>query len=125
MAIQKVEVPLEVRDYGPKGRGICVLQDVPPGTVLERFPVLVIDARAYRRTRRLPYRNHTFVWDKEHKTGAIGFGFASLCNHSLEPNAVIRKNQENAYIELIAQKRIPAESEVTILYNNAFFEIHE
>ncbi len=125
MAIRQVQIPLEVRHYGPKGRGICVLQDIAAGTVIERFPVLIIDAESYQKTRELPYINHTFVWGEDGKAGAIGFGFASLCNHSPEPNAVIQKNPTDACIELVAQKDIPAETEVTIRYHNTFFAVHE
>ncbi len=125
MNIQKVEVPLEVRQYGPKGRGVCVLQDISPGTVLEKLPVLIIDKMTYAITKMLPIVRHTFVWSDNKSTGAIGFGFASLCNHSEQPNAIIRKNKDEESIELIADTFIPAESEVTIRYRRTLFKVFD
>lgn len=125
MSIMKTPITIEVRDYPRKGRGICVREGIPEGTVIESLPVLVLDSPIYARVKELPFINHTFVWrrDGAGESGAIGFGFASLCNHSLEPNAVIHKNYDTASIDLVALRPIASEEEITIRYKNAHFDI--
>ena len=92
---------------------------------MERLPILVIDPDAYRKVKELPFINHTFVWGEGagRESGALGFGFASLCNHSSEPNAVINKNFKGNAIDLVALRDIDPDEEVTIRYRNTFFTV--
>lgn len=125
MAIRKQSINIEVRDYARKGRGICLNETIRKGTIIESLPVLVIEPETYQKVKQLPFINHTFVWDKSGvmESGAIGFGFASLCNHSPNPNAIIQKNFANSSIDLVALCDIRCDEEITIKYNNALFEV--
>ena len=127
MDIAKSDVALSVQNYGPKGRGITAMEPITVGTVIESFPVLVIEPEVYAKVKDLPFINHTFVWkkvDEEKSFGAIGFGFTSLCNHSATPNAEVRRNHDNDSIDLVALRDIEPGEEVTFKYNNTYFEIH-
>jgi uncharacterized protein len=126
MLIAKRDVELEIRNYPNKGRGVSARQPIQEGTVLESLPVLIIESQVYKKLRKFPFIKHTFVWDikGKEKSGAIGFGFASMCNHSENPNAAIRKDFENNAIELVAIKNIQPEEEVTFKYHKTFFDVY-
>ena len=117
---------ITVKNYGPKGRGLCALEQIQEGTIIETLPVCVIQTDAYRHVKSLPFINHTFVWNKhpDGETGAIGFGLASLCNHKDEPNAMIMKDFSSEVIQLVALKSINSDEEITIRYNNVPFKVY-
>lgn len=122
--IEKAKVDIQVKAYPGKGRGVCTMEKVREGDIIERLPVLVIEPEVYQMVRTLPFINHTFVWDDGAKrAGAIGFGYSSLCNHSPEPNAIVKKDYANNAMELIALREIPEGEEVTIKYHNVFFKV--
>jgi SET domain-containing protein len=124
MIIKKSSVNIEVRDYARKGRGVCLNDKVEQGTIIESLPVLVLNPETYLAVKQLPFINHTFVWDQsgQGESGALGFGFASLCNHSASPNAIIRRNYAAQSIDLVALRSIRQDEEVTIKYNNTPFQ---
>lgn len=122
--IEKSKVDIQVKSYPGKGRGVCTMEKVKEGDVIERLPVLVIEPDVYQVVHTLPFINHTFVWgDERQRAGAIGFGFSSLCNHSPEPNAVLKKDYANNVMDLVALREIHQGEELTIKYHNVFFKV--
>ena len=118
-------VPLAVMDFGGRGRGIVALEDVEPGRLIERSPVLIIpseDRHAVDKTVIFTYvfmwEHHTVEEDLYKHTGrsAIALGLTSLLSHSFEPNCNFVRHIDELFIDVFAKRHIHAGEELTIDY---------
>jgi len=126
MALLTIGEPLiGVGHYPRRGRGVVALRDIPPDTVIERCPVLIIPAKDRFRTDATIVFTYVFMW--EHGTteqdlyqgfgrAGIALGLSSLLNHSYEPNAIFIRHIDELELELRSARRIAAGEEVTIDY---------
>jgi hypothetical protein len=114
-----------VRRFPGKGRGVEALRDIPPDTVMERCPVLVIPPGDRQLVDQTIIFTYVFMW--EHGTveqdlyggegrAAIALGIASLLNHSFQPNARFIRHIDALELEIRSAGFIPAGSEITIDY---------
>jgi SET domain-containing protein len=120
-----VRVPLAVKDFGDRGRGIVALEDIEPGRLIERSPVLIIppeDRPAVDKTIIFTYvfmwEHHTVEEDLYKHTGrsAIALGLTSLLSHSFEPNCNFVRHIDELFIDVFAKRHIHAGEELTIDY---------
>ena len=121
----EVRVPLAVMDFGVRGRGIVSLQDIEPGRLIERSPVLIIpseDRHAIDKTVVFTYvfmwEHHTVEEDLYKHTGrsAIALGLTSLLSHSFQPNCNFVRHIDELFIDVFAKRHIRAGEELTIDY---------
>ena len=112
---------LVFRDTDTKGRGIFAQKDFAKGDLIETSPVIVIPKQQVKLIAKTVLLNYYFGWHGE--SGAIGLGFASLFNHSYQPNAVYIKNFDKNIIDIIAYKYIRKGQEITINYNGQVDDI--
>jgi SET domain-containing protein len=121
----EVRVPLAVMDFGVRGRGIVALEDIEPGRLIERSPVLIIpseDRHAIDKTVVFTYvfmwEHHTVEEDLYKHTGrsAIALGLTSLLSHSFQPNCNFVRHIDELFIDVFAKRHIRAGEELTIDY---------
>ena len=117
--------PLRVAELGPRGRGVVAGRAIAAGELIERAPVVVVpreDRAALDATR---LGDYIFMW--EHGTtgqdihsgkgrAALVLGFASLINHSAEPNCDFVRYIEGEALDLVALRDIAEGEELTFDY---------
>jgi SET domain-containing protein len=106
---------LVVRDTEIKGRGVFAQRDFEPGEIIDIANVIVIPKQQVKLITHTVLCNYYFGWHGE--SGAIALGYASLFNHSYQPNALYVKKFDQQVIEIIAYKYIRKGQEITINYN--------
>src|SRR4051794_29594027 len=116
---------LTVRDFGARGRGIVALEDIEPGRLVERSPVLVIPSEQRLAVDNTIIFTYVFMWEhhtveqdlyKHSGRSAIALGYTSLLSHSYEPNCIFVRHIDALFIDVFAKRRIPAGEELTIDY---------
>jgi hypothetical protein len=114
-----------VEIFPKKGRGIVAVTDIPPDTLLERCPVLVIPDGDRLATDPTVVFTYVFMWEhgtveqdlyKHTGRAAIALGLASLLNHSYTPNATFIRHIDALMLEIRSTTFIRAGDEVTIDY---------
>jgi hypothetical protein len=101
-----------------KGRGVFAMGLLSAGDTIENAPVLVLSVVTNE------IQKYAYQVDGEYECGSpytewwIGLGFASLYNHSHEPNAEFdyHEDTEIPVIEVRALKMIMPDEEITIDY---------
>jgi hypothetical protein len=84
------------------------------GDVIERAPVIEIDAKYWPQIRRTVLGDHLFEWGKRRM--ALSLGYGSLYNHSQHPNAHGEPKIRDRVIEFTAARDIMKGEEITIDY---------
>jgi len=116
---------LAVRDFGMRGRGIVALEDIEPGRLVERSPVLIIPSEQRPAVDKTVIFTYVFMW--EHHTveeqlyqhrgrSAIALGYTSLLSHSFEPNCIFIRHIDELFIDVFSKRLISAGEELTIDY---------
>ncbi len=114
MALMQSEMVL-VRNIRGKERGVFARRPIEKGEVIERVPVIVLQAEEvgeYPKERGLGA--YVFEWGRG--TVALALGYGSLYNHSYEPNA--RYNfPGRRTMHFVALRKIASGEEITVNYN--------
>ena len=111
---------VEIRTDALKGRGIFARTPIAPRTVIESAPVVLVPSQQCTLLDRTILHDYYFRWEGEPDgdgTGAVALGLVSLCNHSRQPTARVRRNLARTTLDLIALTPIAAGQEVTIDYH--------
>jgi SET domain-containing protein len=120
-----VRVPLAVMDFGVRGRGIVALDDIEPGRLIERSPVLIIPSEDRHAVDKTVVFTYVFMWEhhsveedlyKHTGRSAIALGLTSLLSHSFEPNCNFVRHIDELFIDVFAKRHIRAGEELTIDY---------
>jgi len=99
-----------------KGRGIVATARIEAGTVVERSPLLVLPPGVIP-DRGHPLSDFVYVLHEPHEDGrALGLGYASLYNHSRNPNCDWDFDSAPPAIVMTAIRGIEAGEELTIDY---------
>lgn len=106
---------IEVRTIRGKGRGVFATRPIAEGEVIERVPVLLIEADELRNGDAWTgLASYCFLWDAGRYALALGYG--SLYNHSYRPNA--RYDDAGRMTKIFkAIRDIAAGEEITVNYN--------
>jgi len=116
---------LAVRDFGARGRGIVALEDIKPGRLIERSPVLIIPSEQRRLVDETVIFTYVFMWEshtveedlyKHVGRSAIALGYASLLSHSYDPNCIFVRHIDELLIDIYAKRSIKTGDELTIDY---------
>jgi uncharacterized protein len=111
---------LEIRDAGPRGRGVFAVCVIEEGTLLEECPVIVVPEHQVAALGETALADYYFQWGGMGDEAAIALGFGSLYNHSDVPNAMYVCQREAQILAFYAVKRIAAGEEVVVSYNGGF-----
>lgn len=106
---------IEVRVIRGKGRGVFARCLIREGDVIERVPVVVLDADELRNSEGWSgLASYCFLWDTGRYALALGYG--SLYNHSYQPNA--RYDDAGRMTKVFTALRdIAPGEEITVNYN--------
>lgn len=105
---------LEIRTSPTHGRGVFTTERVHAGEVLEVAPVLPFDRKDTRRIDATALSQYVFDWGDDRT--AVAFGYVSLCNHGMPPNAEVEVAEDPPTITLTACRDIPAGTEILVDY---------
>ncbi len=118
-------VPLRVRDFGKRGRGIVADRDIAEGELIERSPVIVVPEPDRAAVDASHVGNYIFMWEhdsvgediyRQEGRVAVVLGYASLVNHSDNPNCRFIRYIDAEALDLIALRDIEAGEELTFSY---------
>ncbi|MBI4137192.1 SET domain-containing protein-lysine N-methyltransferase [Candidatus Roizmanbacteria bacterium] len=98
-----------------KIRGILAAEDIAKDHVIERCPILLIDAKHEELLQDTTFNNYTFEWNKDYIAFVLGYG--SLYNHSYKPNAKYTFNYPDKFVIFRAIKDIKEGEEIFVNYN--------
>ena len=110
---------IEIRTSPTRGRCVFARTAIPPGTVIEAAPVLVLPAADCSMLDGTIIHDYYFHWDGDPEgsgRGALGLGLVTLCNHASRPTAKVERNFARHTLDLIAIRPIEPGDEVTIDY---------
>jgi uncharacterized protein len=130
MPAATLRAQLAVRDFGIRGRGIVALEDIEPGRLVERSPVLIIPSEERPSVDKTIIFTYVFMWEhhtveedlyKHRGRSAIALGYTSLLSHSFEPNCIFVRHIDELLIDVFAKRPIRAGEELTIDYQMALW----
>ncbi len=116
--------PVSVVLVPGRGRGVVAARPIAKGELIERAPVIVVDARELEAIRSTRLARYYFEWGENEDQGAIVLGYGSLYNHSYEPCAEFEFRERDHAIDYVALRDIRAGEEITINYNNTGENAH-
>lgn len=115
--------PVEVR-YSQLDRfGVFATANIPTGSILHEAPVLVLE-RGWE-TVPTVLNHYLFAWPKDGDGRAIGFGIASLLNHSSQPNATWETDPLREVLIFFALRAIAQGEEVLVDYGADYWPNHD
>ena len=94
-----------VAPAGKKGRGVFAKKKLQRGEIIEISPYIEVPPRDDRKLSDSIIESYWY--EVKGKWSAIGLGYTSLYNHSLEPNADFSINSKRRTITIKALKSIP------------------
>lgn len=100
-----------------EGLGVFARIDIKEGDVIEEAPVILIPEDQLSDLTKTRLLEYYFAWGHKFSEAAIGLGYASLYNHSFEPNAKYIKDVENSCLRFVAIKNIKRDEEIVVNYN--------
>lgn len=117
--------PIEIVEFGARGRGIVASKKIEAGQLIERSPVLIIPPAQRAVVDETIIFTYVFMW--EHETieedlykhegrSAIALGCTSLLSHSYAPNCRFLRHIDELFIDVYAKRTIHAGEELTIDY---------
>jgi len=106
-----------VRPSPGKGRGVFATRVFTPGATIEVCPVIALTSLDESLIEQSTLSTYYFGWGPDGKGGAFVLGYASLYNHSYEPNARYHRRLEREVLEIVALREIAPGEELTINYN--------
>ena len=123
--VDGVRAPLAIKDFGKRGRGIVALEDIEPGRLVERSPILIIPSDQRLDVDKTVIFTYVFMWEentveqdlyKHIGRSAIALGYTSLLSHSFEPNCIFVRHIDELLIDVFASRVIRTGEELTIDY---------
>lgn len=100
-----------------QGLGVFAREDIKEGEVIEEAPLILIPEDQLSDLTKTRLLEYYFAWGHKFSEAAIGLGYASLYNHSYEPNARYIKDVENGLLRFVAIKNISQDQEIVVNYN--------
>lgn len=98
------------------GKGVFASREIKKGEVIEVAPVLVLDFTDFIDTRWNLLFEYYF-WMDDYV--ALGLGFASMYNHSKDPNCKYELDRVNKTITFTATKDIKKDEEICFNYKGS------
>jgi SET domain-containing protein len=108
---------VEVRSSPGRGRGVFATRFLAAGAMIELVPVIVIPEADRNLINPTILSHYYYRWGLDQRDAAIALGYASLYNHSFDPNAQYLKHPDQGTVEIIALRDIAAGAEITVNYN--------
>jgi SET domain-containing protein len=100
-----------------EGLGVFARHEIKKDEVIEEAPLILIPEDQLSDLTKTRLLEYYFAWGHKFSEAAIGLGFASLYNHSFEPNAKYVKDVKNSVLRFVAIKDISQDEEIVVNYN--------
>jgi SET domain-containing protein len=100
-----------------EGLGVFARHEIKKDEVIEEAPLILIPEDQLSDLTKTRLLEYYFAWGHKFSEAAIGLGFASLYNHSFEPNAKYVKDVEKSVLRFVAIKDISQDEEIVVNYN--------
>ncbi len=116
---------LRVEDSGERGRGVFAAEPIAAGALVERSPVIIVPEEDRAAVDPSSVGYHIFMWEPDSVGDdiysgegrvAVVLGYASLVNHSEDPNCRFVRYIEGRVLDVIALRDIAAGEEITFHY---------
>lgn len=129
--------PLYINNVTGKGLGVFSNKKIIKGDVIEISPALMFNEKEAKDIDKTSLYNYYFslhfLDDKNARkynvksakdSGALALGTMSICNHSENPNAKIKKDlhEQGLIFSLISLDDIEINTEITISYGTVWFD---
>ena len=101
---------------GKYGRGVYANKDFEENEIIELAPYIEDESENFKGI----IRDYIFKKSNDKNISVVGFGFASLYNHSDEPNATWSVDEKHIIIK--ATKPIKKEEEIFISYGPGYWK---
>ena len=105
-----------VKESPIHGLGVFAISDIPKDTLIEECHYIVLKNRFRQLDKVL--QKYVFSYPKRKSQSAIGFGFASIYNHSEEPN--IEFEYDNDKLIFTSLRDIKKGEELCHCYSSSF-----
>ena len=102
-----------------RGRGVFTREDIPPETVVEVSPVLVMTGEERRILDLTLLHDYIFEWGEQQERCCVGLGYLSLYNHRSDSNCEYFMEYEEEIMYVKTVRAIRAGEELTINYNGS------
>jgi len=99
------------------GRGMFAARKFMKGELIERAPVIAIDAKKWPSAAKTILSDYAFDWGENDEHAAISLGYISIYNHSYSPNAQLEQMEDELMMDIIAIKDIEAGEQIMVNYN--------
>lgn len=99
------------------GKGVFCGELITAESIIEISPVIVIPPNEMTALKSTNLYNYYFEWGEDFKAGIIALGYASMYNHSYQPNAFYTVDQAFGTLSVFALQDIPAGTEILFNYN--------
>ncbi len=113
----------------PGERGVIALRNIKAGETVECSPVVIGKAEDFQALhgQETPIDDHLLLWEEkgEGVEFAMGLGYLMIYNHDGEPNAKFSYDYPGRTISVVAQRDIKAGEELTIDYEDPWFEVRK
>lgn len=107
---------ITIRGSDGKGRGVFATKEIKKGEVIEISPIIILEFSDFIDTRWNLLFEYYF-WMDDYVVLALGY--ASLYNHSKEPNCEYKINRVEKSITFTATKKILKEEEILFNYKGS------
>lgn len=101
---------------GKYGRGVFADRNFKAGEIIELCPYIEDKIDKFQGT----VRDYVFSKDSEQKIAVVAFGYASLYNHSDEPNAKWEVTDD--HVKISATKDINKDKEILVSYGDVYWD---
>lgn len=112
---------VQVRPSSIHGLGVFATALIPAGTVIEVAPCLPLE----QGWEKLPtiLNHYLFAWPFDGTGRAVGFGWASMFNHSPTPNVGWQTHTDRKCLEFFSLQEIEADQELLIDYGEEYWDL--
>lgn len=112
---------IEIKPSPVHRYGVFAKKDIYPNEVVEECPIIIFDKLTQDYQEAVATRR-AFNYGGDCCVIALGYG--SMYNHSEDPNAKPKADQENNILNFIATKHIPAGTEIFINYGSGYWNAY-
>jgi SET domain-containing protein len=100
-----------------RGRGVFTGSAIPPDTVVEISPVIVMSREERKLLDQTRLHDYIFEWGPASENCCMALGYVAVYNHSYASNCEYEMDFENDVVKIKSVKEILAGEELFINYN--------
>ncbi|MFZ9387223.1 MAG: SET domain-containing protein [Chitinophagaceae bacterium] len=108
---------LYIAPAGSMDRGVFTSEPLPPDTVVEVAPVIVMSMADREKLDQTLLHDYIFEWGESRDRCAMALGYVPVYNHSYESNCEYEMDYEHRQIRIKTVRLVEAGEELFINYN--------